>query len=164
MDKKMQEQLKGLRKWLLEHWGELNRQIFIKESEEEKKLSDKELKETCIKYAKNNFQGYKYINENIAREILVSGRGIGKFGSITKSRDQSLSLKELKKILQWAKKTYKTPDNKKRHTVDGFTYFEQSIEVNSKSYTVKMATKDTHGNQSSYYYHFLEEEPNKEKK
>jgi len=45
---------------------------------------------------------------------------------------------------------------KNRHSVDGITYFEQLIFVNNNLYKAKIATKETHGNKSKYYYHFLE--------
>lgn len=157
MNEKKQEQLEQLKKWLLSHYGKPCVKIFIIETNDDLNLSDKELKMTCKKYARINFQGKKFYNSSVDREILVSSNGIGKWDNITKSREQSLSIKKLDELLKNAIKTGSYDDEKERYTVDGFTYFEQLIYINKKPYIAMIATKETHGIESKNYYHFLKE-------
>jgi len=63
--------------------------------------------------------------------------------------------------LENCQKTGISSDNKERKSVDGFTYFEHPINVNENQYAAKIATKETNnGENSKYYYHFLEDKKN----
>jgi len=130
--------------------------LYLSETDEEKNMNDQELKKKSKEFAQSNFQGKKYFNSSAGKEILVSADGIGKWHNITKSRDQGLSIKKLDEMLKFAIRVDGSTDEKNRHSVDGFTYFEQLIFVNNNLYKAKIATKETHGNESKYYYHFLE--------
>jgi len=136
--------------------------ISIDETDEEKLLADRELKKASKKYAQENFQGKKFPNEDTGQEILVSRIGLDKWDNITKSREQGLSVKKLDEMLKRAKKVKFETDNKKRKFIDGLTYFEQPIDVNGKPYNANIATRDTQGNNSSYYYHYLKGDEKKE--
>ena len=161
MNERRQKQLGSLKKWLGDNWGYPDSQISINETKEEKNLSDKDLKNASKKYAKDNFQGKKYFNPSAGREILVSRDGLDKWDSITKSREQSISIKKLDRLLENCQKTGISSDNKERKSVDGFTYFEHPINVNENQYAAKIATKETNnGENSKYYYHFLEDKKN----
>jgi len=48
-------------------------------------------------------------------------------------------------------------DRKNRHTVDGYTYFTNNMNINGKPYKINLLTRETHGKESKYYYHFLED-------
>jgi len=155
MNEHHEDQWKNLSKWLTDNWGgpETSR---ISETAAERNMSDRDLKKASKKFAQENFQGKKFLNEDTGREILVSRDGLDKWDNKTTSRDQSLSIKKLNEILNRSKKISDEPDRKGRKFVDGFTYYEHPINVNKKPYTAKTATKDTQGN-SKYYYHFLED-------
>jgi len=136
-------------------------QTSISETEDEKALSDRELKKASKKYVQDNFQGKKFLNKDTGREISVTKKGLNKWDSITKSRDQGLSIKRLNELLERGKKVGSEKDKKDRKTVDGYTYFESPIDVNQTPYTANIATRETHGKDSSYYYHFLRDLKNK---
>ena len=136
-------------------------QTSVNETAEERALDDRELKTASKKYAQDNFQGKKFINMDTGREINVTKKGLNKWDSITKSRDQGLSIKKLNELLERGKKVGSEKDKKGRKTVDGYTYFESPIDVNNTSYTANLATRETHGKDSSYYYHFLRDLKNK---
>jgi len=129
--------------------------INIDETDEEKKLGDRELKKVCKKYAQDNFQGEKFVNIDTGKEILVSRDGLDKWDFITKSREQSISIKKLNIIIEQMKKTSSKNDKKNRKFVDGFTYFDCPISVNKKTFIANIATRETNGKDSKYYYHFL---------
>jgi hypothetical protein len=129
--------------------------VEIDELDDEKNLSDRDLKKACMEYARINFQGKKFLNKDTNREVLVSRDGIGKWYNITKSREQCISIKKLDVILENCVKIENIVDNKNRRSVDGYTYYECSININKKFFMVKIATRETHGRDSKYYYHFL---------
>ena len=129
----------------------------IAENDNEKELTDRELKDKCFQYAQQNFQGEKFHNAHTGRDILVSREGLDKWFNITKSREQSISIKKLNVILEKCKMEGSDVDRKQRHGVDGFSYFIFKMKINRKPFTVRLATKETHGTDSKYYYHYLED-------
>ena len=126
----------------------------IWETDEERKLSDREIKKSNKKYAQETFQGKKYINKEDNKEISVARKGLDKWDNITKSREQSLSIKRLNELLENCKKERFEPDDKNRRSVKGFTYYKQLIKVNEQLFVANLAIMDTDAG-SSYYYHFL---------
>ena len=88
--------------------------------------------------------------------VLVSRDGLDKWYNTTKSREQSVSIKRLDFILENSKQIAVGTDRKNRHTVDGYTYLAINMNVNGKPYKVTLLTRETHGKNSKYYYHFLE--------
>jgi hypothetical protein len=129
----------------------------IAESAYEKELTSKELKSNCFLFAREHFQGKYFMNNDTGRDILVSRDGLDKWNFITKSREQSLSIKKLDTILQNCKKVDENIDKKNRHSVDGFTYFQYKITINDKPYNINLATRETNKTGSKYYYHYLED-------
>jgi hypothetical protein len=98
--------------------------VRIEETEDEKKLSDRELKKACKEYARKNFQGKKYTNIDTNTEILVSREGLDKWDNITKSREQSITIKILDVILVKMKRVGYEKDRHNRRSVEGYTYYE----------------------------------------
>ena len=129
----------------------------IAETEYEKTLADRELKKECFVYAREKFQGKTFINVDTGLDILVSRDGLDKWYSRTKSREQSISIKKLDAILENSKQINSEADRKNRHTVDGYRYFTSNMNINGKPYKIKLLTRETHGEDSKYYYHFLED-------
>jgi hypothetical protein len=128
----------------------------IAETGHEKGLADRELKNECFLYARRYFQGKIFKNTDTGRGILVSRDGLDKWYNSTKSREQSISIKKLDAILENSIKVNSEIDRKNRHTVDGYTYFTNSMAVNGKPYKITLLTRETHKKESKYYYHFLE--------
>ena len=129
----------------------------IAETDHEKELNDRELKKESFLYAQRNFQGKIFKNADIGRGILVSRDGLDKWYNSTKSREQSISIKKLDAILENSIKINSEIDRKNRHTVDGYTYFTNSMNINGKPYKIILLTRETHKKKSKYYYHFLED-------
>ena len=129
----------------------------IVETDHEKTLTDRELKDECFIFARKKFQGKIFRNTDVDRNILVSRDGLDKWYNSTKSRDQSISIKKLDAILENSKQTGCMTDRKNRHTVDGYTYFTNNMNINDKPYKINLMTRETHGKESKYYYHFLED-------
>jgi hypothetical protein len=67
----------------------------IWETEEEKKLSVRELKKLNFAWALRNLRGKSFANKSINEVIAVSRDGLGEWKTVTKSRDQALSIKIL---------------------------------------------------------------------
>ena len=129
----------------------------ISETDHEKGLTDRELKNECFQYAKDNFQSKKFKNTDTGRDIIVSSDGLNKWYNKTKSREQSISVKELDKILVESKKTGSDTDRKKRDFVEGYTYFNYEMDINKKPFRVSMMTREIKNRGSKYYYHYLED-------
>ena len=125
------------------------------ETDHEKTLTDRELKKECFLFARKNFQGQYYTNADTGRDILVSRDGLDKWYNSTKSREQSISIKRLDTILKNSTQTDSKSDRKNRHTVDGYSYFTNNMNINGRPYRIILLTRETHGNDSKYYYHFL---------
>jgi hypothetical protein len=127
----------------------------ITETEHEKTLADRELKRECFMYARETFQGKTFRNLDAGRDIHVSRDGLDKWNNRTKSREQSIYIKKLDVILESSKQIGSEADRKNRHTVDGYTYFASNMNINGKPYKITLMTRETHGEDSKYYYHFL---------
>ena len=102
------------------------------EAEEEKALSNRELKKDCFLYARENFQGKFYHNADIGCDIVVSRDGLDEWFNKTKSRDQALSIKRLDSLLESGKAIDQSSDNYKRQYVEGFVYLSASCSSNLK--------------------------------
>jgi hypothetical protein len=131
--------------------------IGIVETDREKTLADRELKKECFLYARGHFQGKTFKNTDTGRGILVFRDGLDKWNNATKSREQSISIKKLDVILENSRIIDSQADRKNRHTVDGYTYFTSNMNINGKPYKIVLLTRETHGKDSKYYYHYLED-------
>jgi hypothetical protein len=127
----------------------------ICELDSEKALSDRELKKECFLYAKRNFQGKCFKNIDTGRDIIVSRDGLDEWYSKTKSRDQTISIKILDKLLENGKLINKLTDKYQRRNVESFIYFSVSCIVNGTSYKAMISVKQTKGNFNKFYHYFL---------
>jgi hypothetical protein len=71
----------------------------IWETAEEKRLSNRELKIRCFNLARQHFQGKAFKNKSVQQDITVS-RGLGEWKTVTKSREQAISIKFLNILLE----------------------------------------------------------------
>ena len=127
----------------------------IIETDHEKELSNKELKRECFLYAREKFQGKFFKNADIERDILVSRNGLDEWYNKTKSRDQTLSIKGLDKLLEDGKFIERSDDNYKRQYVEGFIYLSASCTVNGTDYNAVITVKQTKGNPDKFYHYYL---------
>ena len=130
----------------------------IGETGEEKNLSDRELKNRNYTWALQNLRGKNFVNRSIKTGIHVSRDGLGEWKTVTKSRDQALSVRILGVLLEiaayWKVETPKKPDPNIKKVV----YFRQRCSINGNDYTAVITVKvyksqDYH----KYYHHYLED-------
>jgi hypothetical protein len=129
--------------------------IIISETEEEKALSDFELKKCYFGYARQKFQGKKFMNKNTGIEIQVSREGLGEWKTKTKSREQILSIQKLDKLLENSEFMKFEKDTKNRRHIAGFDYYAQNIKINNKEYIAVLTIKKTLDEGDKYYHHYL---------
>jgi len=84
----------------------------INETEYEKTLSFEALRQDCLIFVQNNFQGKEFKNNTLGINIRVSRQGIGEWKMKSKSREQILSIKILDKMLINADFTHDANDEK----------------------------------------------------
>ena len=131
----------------------------INETKDEKKHNDIELKKECFNYARKNFQGKFFTNIDTGRSIGVSRDGLDEWFNKTRSRDQSLSIKKLDKLLENGRLASQAEDNKKRQYVEGFLYLLTPCAVNGTNYNAVISikqTKDDH-NPDKFYHYYLQD-------
>ena len=128
----------------------------IAETDREKELSDRELKKECFRYARENFQGKFFTNFDTGRNILVSRDGLDEWYNKTKSRDQSLSIKILNKLLENGKIIDRSNDKYKRQYVEGFIYLSASCTVNNTGYNAVITVKQTKEKPDKFYHYYLQ--------
>ena len=128
---------------------------IVVETDEEKQLSNRELKTECFLYARGRFQGKSYKNTDTGREILVSRDGLDEWYNKTKSRDQALSIKNLDKLLENGKKIDWLEDNYQRRNVEGFVYLSAACCINGNQYDAIISIKQTKNNKDKFYHYYL---------
>jgi hypothetical protein len=127
----------------------------IDENESEKGLSNYELKRECFSYAKERFQGKKYLNHDTGREILVSRDGLDEWYSKTRSREQALSIKILDDLLISSKLSKPDTDRKGRDDVKSMDHFSRNCIINGKAYEARITIRTTREHGDKYYHHYL---------
>jgi hypothetical protein len=127
----------------------------IGETEKETSMSFKDLREFYIKYAKTYFQGKKYHNNGLDKDILVSRDGIDKLESMISFREQSLAIQLLDKFLVNSTIEGRKPDRKNRWNVDEFVYLMCKCRINDKLYKVRTTAKKTNNNPLKFYGYIL---------
>jgi hypothetical protein len=130
----------------------------IWETEEEKALSDKELKAHCFNFAHQRFQGKVFNNKSIQKAVAVSRDGIGEWKTVSKSRDQILSIKILNGLLENGMLWKEEPPKNRDLSIEKVIYLRQRCRVNGTEYraiiTVKVyKAQDYH----KYYHHYLDD-------
>jgi len=130
----------------------------IWESEEEKRLSDRELKKVCFSWALQNLRGKAFTGKLEGTAIHVSRDGLGEWKTVTKSREQALSVKILGVLLEtsafWKEELPKKPDP----NIEKVIYLRQHCRVNGHDYraiiTVKVYKSKGY---RKYYHHYLDD-------
>jgi hypothetical protein len=135
-----------------EPWDNSSR---IDETTSEKRLTDYELKRECFSYAREHFQGKKYLNHDTGREILVSRDGLDEWYSKTRSREQAISIKILDDLLILSKLSKPDTDRKGRDDVTSMDHFSRKCVVNGKAYEARITIRTTKEHGDKYYHHYL---------
>jgi hypothetical protein len=130
----------------------------IWETEEDKRLSSRELRDTNFKWAMNNFRGNVFVNKSIHQSIHVSRDGLGEWKTVTKSREQALSIRMLDTFLEdgifWKEEPPKNHDP----NIEKVIYLRQQCRINGKDYraiiTIKVYKAE---GRHKYYHHYLDD-------
>ena len=130
----------------------------IWETEEERQHSDRELRNRNFLWALQNFRGKTFLNKSINKSIHVSREGLGEWKTVTKSRDQALSIKILDVMLETAVFWREEPPKKPDPNILKVIYFRQHCRINGNNYTAIITVKvyksqDYH----KYYHHYLDD-------
>ena len=130
----------------------------IWETEEEKALSVRELKSLHFAWALRYLRGKSFINKSINEAITVTRDGLGEWKTVTKSRDQAVSIKLLSILLEsgtfWKEETPKNRDP----NIEKVIYFKQSCKINGNLYVAVITVKAYRSqNYRKYYHHYLDD-------
>jgi len=130
----------------------------ISETEKEKLLSIKELKNLNFAWALKHLRSKSFFNKFINESIAISRDGLGEWKTKTKSKDQALSIKILGQLLEnaalWDKKAHTPPDPNIKEVI----YLRQDCKVNNNMYTSVITVKVFKSqNRHKYYHHYLDD-------
>ena len=130
----------------------------IWEDEEEAKLSVQGIKKLNFAWALENLRGKSFFNKSINKAIAISRDGLGEWKTVTKSREQAISVKILDKMLEiavfWKECLPKNHDP----NIEKIVYFRQDCRINGEMYTAIITVKVYKSqNYHKYYHHYLDD-------
>jgi hypothetical protein len=130
----------------------------IGETEEEKALSARELRNLNFAWALKHLRGKSFINQSINEAITVSRDGLGEWKNATKSREQALSVKLLGTLLEVAEYWKEGPHIPPDPNIEKVIYFKQHCKINGKNYIAVITVKVYKSqNYRKYYHHYLDD-------
>jgi|GEM_PF-1188745 len=129
----------------------------IAETEHEKSLAFHDLKRECYGYAREHFQGKRFLNKASGREIIVSKDGLGEWKTKSKSREQALSIKILDKLLENGFFDHDAEDELGRKNIEIISYFASTCEINGNEYNAVITIRRIKNYGDKYYHHYLED-------
>ena len=130
----------------------------IWETEEDKNLSDRELKKINFKWALGNIRGKTFFNKSTKQGIHVSRDGLSEWKNATKSRDQALSVRLLSVLLEVADYWKEGPHIPHDPNIEKVLYFRRHCKINGKNYTIVITVKAYKSqNYRKYYHHYLDD-------
>jgi hypothetical protein len=127
------------------------------EADREKALSIHELKKECFDYARGHFQGKKFTNIATGKDIIVSKDGLGEWKSKSKSREQTLSVKILDRLLENGIFSHDSNDKYGRKNIVKISYFNSPCVINNKEYNAVITVRRIKNYGDKYYHHYLED-------
>jgi hypothetical protein len=131
----------------------------IRETEEEKELSARELKKLNFAWALRNLRGKSFANKSVNEVITVSRDGLGEWKTVTKSRDQALSIMILDQLLENAVFWKEEPPKNRDPNIEKVVYLRQDCKVNGTMYTaiITVKTYKSQNQHNKYYHHYLDD-------
>jgi len=133
------------------------RRNTIAETDAEHNLSFEELRQECLNFVQQHFQGKTFTNKATGREIQVSRQGIGEWKMKSKTREQILSIKILDQLLEDAVFDHDATDEKGRENIEYFSYFNRLCVINETPFQAIITVKRTKDYGDKYYHHYLED-------
>jgi hypothetical protein len=129
----------------------------ISETDAEKVLSNSDLRKVCFGYARQHFQGKRFINKATGREIVVSKDGLGEWKSKSKSREQILSVKILDGLLENGIFGHNAEDKQGRKNIEEISYFNSKCMINNIEYNAVITVRKIKNYGDKYYHHYLKD-------
>ena len=130
----------------------------IWETEQEKALSVRELKNLNFLWALRHLRGKYFVNKSINEAIAITRDGLGEWKTVTKSREQAVSIKLLDKLLESAAFWKEEPPKNRDPNIEKIIYFRQECKINYSTYLVIITVKAYRSqNYRKYYHHFLDD-------
>jgi hypothetical protein len=83
--------------------------------------------------------------------------GLGEWKSKTKSREQTLSVKVLDKLLENSLFDHDAEDKKGRKNIEKISYFNSRCMINNAVYNAIITVKKVKNYGDKYYHHYLED-------
>jgi uncharacterized protein with NRDE domain len=131
--------------------------LEIWETEEDKKLSNFDLKTKFKKLLQSKFQGRHYLNKNTGILISVSSDSIRQWVTKSRSREKIIIMKILDLLLENSKyEEVLIPDRKERVEIEHFKHFHQLVFINGKKYNAVMKVVKPVNQNHKFYYCSLE--------
>ena len=129
----------------------------IWETEEDKKLSDGNLKHKYFIFAKSQFvrnPSAVVINKDTNWLIELSRRVISEWRIKSRTRERILSIQLLDTMIEGAKFMETVKDTKNTHGIDSVSYFENRCYINGTLYKINITVKKqkTLNRIFAYYY------------
>ena len=130
----------------------------IEATEEEKRLTARELKDACFHWALEHMRGRNFFNTSINQDIAVSRDGLGEWKTVTKSHEQALSIKLLEDLLKNAVFWKEEQPKKADPNIQKVIYLKQHCRINGNDYRAIITVK-VHKSQDyhKYYHHYLDD-------
>ena len=138
----------------------------IWETEEDKKLSARNLKHKYFVLAQNQFirnPPVVVINKETNWPIELSRRVISEWRIKSRTRERILSMQLLDTMIESAKFLKSVKDTKNTHGIDSVSYFENRCYINGNLFTINITVKKqkSHNRIFAYYYSATETEAKK---
>ena len=138
--------------------NEKNQIPEIWETENEKALSVRELKNINFTWALKYLRGRSFVNKSIDKAVTVSRDGLGEWKTVTKSRDQAISIKILCKLLESAALWKEELPKNRDPNIEKVIYFRQKCKINGNMYIAIITIKVYRlQNYYKYYHHYLDD-------
>jgi hypothetical protein len=130
----------------------------IWETAEEKHLSNRELKTRCFSFARQHFQRKTFKNKSLRQDIAVSRGGLGEWKTVTKSREQAISIKILDILLETGTFWKEGPPKNQEPNIEKVIYLRQKCRINDTPYEAVITVKVYKARgYHKYYHHYLED-------
>jgi hypothetical protein len=138
----------------------------IWETEDDKKLSNRDLKHKYFLYAQNRFirnPPVVVLNKDTKWPIELSRRVISEWRIKSRTRERILAIQLLDTMIERAKFLKTVEDTKKTHGIESVSYFENRCYINGSLFKINITVKKqkSHNRMFAYYYSATEIEAKK---
>ena len=127
----------------------------IRETEEEKRLSIKQLKENYTEYAKSHFikkPSLALLNQNTGWEIDITSKVIKEWWKKSRTRSRIIAIQLLDSMIETSALIATVKDAKNTPGIESVSEFRGCCKINGGLHTVRIITKKQRDRHFAYYY------------